>query len=294
MGSHSVTSTHFDVSQDLDISAPLSESEFKNLCLQCSRDIQLIVDGVVGSRVVTAVEYRDENGQLFVGRIAVEVFDYLNGRPAVRVIGSNFAPIPVVKGLYLPVKTLWWADLKEKLESPQMQMMQTRLWSCLRQVCQSSELRSRGRRQYGRQYPTPIHSVIDEDTVVPESGFEISSFDQSLAIPLRGIHLLEKPRFWKGANLFWTSAGNRGRAYFYREATLDGRKLRLVYADDDHPLAPLLDGHEAVNVSIADVLKESPKKGVSVGNLYDVREAQKEVIQYLRSMLSSIGYKPRR
>ena len=81
-----------------------------------------------------------------------------------------------------------------------------------------------------------------------------------------------------------------GKIILRREKDGNERRLTLIGADDDHPMAAILDEHKEVQINY-EMFKQGTDEP-AIGDLHDIREARKSFAKYMRDfVLRECGYK---
>ncbi len=236
-----------------------------------------------------------------IGWVVLEItHEGEQGMPAVRVVGSTFDPIGRMADTFLPLYAIadpnwrsplwhrnvveWQMELREALQWVCREALEARRLERLAQYDAAQVSESVSKHPVLPPAPTVKGQIVEAIEEDPGEAVELaaSTVPQS-ARPLKVEHIAPKPKHWTGGNNFYVSAGRRGVAYFVRTTEGGAKKLILHKVSDEHPLAPLLDGHRAIMVDVDPIMKSNIPE--ASGDLHDVRVARSVVQQYLRSVL---------
>ncbi len=274
-----------------------SDRAFLTLASQASPSRMYIISGIVGKRVVLDLSHvsgeKTISGKIVVEVVQVPFGPHELGRliPAIKVIGSNYSLVPADPDLWLHAHLLMKSDFQTRLEGRRAEQ-QRKMWEVLRTACakeiEEKNLTRKVRQEEPQGQTTPAGQVSIEVTPPAVHVPVRPAFDTSGAVTLTVSHIAQKAGQWNGEVL--KVCAERGCAYFVRELVAGSRKLVLVYADDDHELAPILDAHASVQLDFAEFLRAEPQPA---RDLHDIREARKEVARYVYHELRRLGLKPR-
>lgn len=208
------------------------------------------------------------------------------GQPTVRVVASDFGPIPASL-TYLPVLFLFSRQLKQYLPN-EMHAQQCELHMALRSVLRT-EISERLEQRHAESFAQVRYQSAKTSTEQAQQGVEDSQ-PMERAVQLRVADLVARPKNWEVARNFLFHSDERGIVYFRRIVDGGAAKLVLVKATDDHELAPLLDGHAGLKFDIAPILSEGPVE--AAGDMHDVRVARMLVQNFMRRVVVKLGYCP--
>ena len=208
------------------------------------------------------------------------------GQPTVRVVASDFGPIPA-SPTYLPVLFLFRHNFKQYLPD-EMHDQQRELHMGLRSVLRT-EIKERLEQRYAELSAQVSYQPV-KAAVEPVEQEVAGTQPMERAVQLRVADLVAKPKNWEVARNFLFHSDEQGIVYFRRVVDGGAAKLVLVKATDDHELAPLLDGHTGLKFDISPILNEGLVE--AVGDMHDVRVARVVVQNYLRRVVVKLGYRP--
>lgn len=245
-------------------------------------------EGTYGLRVIKHLNDRSLFGTL---RLEIEKRGK-NDLPSVVVSGSTFDPIPASEKNYIPVQTLFHANLKDIGLGQDIYAWQSELHKVLRHYLakeiQIEQANFKHSKEVSRQViapqlavrkpvkvpaPAPAHEIGEEDEV-DVTGHKPFTPAEFLGKPDSGIFTHEED----------------GKLAFFRLERIAGvRAFRLVAVDDGHSLESVLSRHDSMHVHVQDLSANDRP----YGDIADKRNARECVRQYLRKVGMSLGVKPK-